>query len=86
MTPNRAAAVPRVPPPRHKMALLTWPGASSLGSPSGLSAFATGVSGRPNKRMPDDVASGCAQAQAWDGTGDLADSPPLTNAGLGAIR
>ena len=29
-TPNHAAAGPRVPPPRHKMALLTWPGAWAL--------------------------------------------------------
>jgi antibiotic biosynthesis monooxygenase (ABM) superfamily enzyme len=29
-TPKQAAAGPRVPPPRHKMALLTWPGAWAL--------------------------------------------------------
>jgi antibiotic biosynthesis monooxygenase (ABM) superfamily enzyme len=29
-TVKQAAAGPRVPPPRHKMALLTWPGAWAL--------------------------------------------------------
>jgi antibiotic biosynthesis monooxygenase (ABM) superfamily enzyme len=29
-TPNQAAAGPRVPPPRHKMALLTWAGAWAM--------------------------------------------------------
>jgi antibiotic biosynthesis monooxygenase (ABM) superfamily enzyme len=29
-TPRQAAARPRVPPPRHKMALLTWPSAWAL--------------------------------------------------------
>jgi antibiotic biosynthesis monooxygenase (ABM) superfamily enzyme len=29
-TPKQAAAGRRVPPPRHKMALLTWPGAWAL--------------------------------------------------------
>jgi hypothetical protein len=29
-SPKQAAAEPRVPPPRHKMALLTWPGAWAL--------------------------------------------------------
>ena len=29
-TPKQAAAGTRVPPPRHKMALLTWPGAWAL--------------------------------------------------------
>jgi uncharacterized protein len=29
-TPKQAAAGPRVPPPRHKMALLTWPSAWAL--------------------------------------------------------
>jgi antibiotic biosynthesis monooxygenase (ABM) superfamily enzyme len=28
--PKQAAPGPRVPPPRHKMALLTWPGAWAL--------------------------------------------------------
>jgi antibiotic biosynthesis monooxygenase (ABM) superfamily enzyme len=28
--PNQAAAGPRVPPPRHKMALLTWAGAWAM--------------------------------------------------------
>jgi antibiotic biosynthesis monooxygenase (ABM) superfamily enzyme len=29
-SPQQAVAAPRVPPPRHKMALLTWPGAWAL--------------------------------------------------------
>jgi uncharacterized protein len=29
-TPNQAATAPRVPPPRHKMALLTWAGAWAM--------------------------------------------------------
>jgi antibiotic biosynthesis monooxygenase (ABM) superfamily enzyme len=29
-TPNQRAAGPRVPPPRHKMALLTWAGAWAM--------------------------------------------------------
>ena len=29
-TPKRATTPPRVPPARHKMALLTWPGAWAL--------------------------------------------------------
>ena len=28
--PKQAAAGPRVPPPRHKMALITWPGSWAL--------------------------------------------------------
>jgi uncharacterized protein len=28
--PNQTASAPRVPPPRHKMAAVTWPGAWAL--------------------------------------------------------